>query len=233
MLGQAAGAASLPFFAALFSQNRLPDFAAAVNRSVTRIIAVSLLVGAWMMALALPLVDLLFRGGHFNLIDAADTAHYFVILVISLALWAAQSIYARAFYAAGNTMTPAIAGTVITLLSIPIYRALFHSMGIAGLAVASDVGILAHTLTLAFLLNRNRLVRISGLEGGELARSLLAACAGFAGAYACVRFLPIPHNHPGDLAMIAAATLAWALPVWAILTMTRSTLPQQLRSRRA
>ena len=233
MLGQAAGAASLPFFAALFSQQRLGDFAAAVNRSVTRIIAVSLLVGAWMMALALPLVDLLFRGGHFNLTDAADTAHYFVILVFSLALWAAQSIYARAFYAAGNTLTPAAAGTVITLLSIPVYRMLFHSLGIAGLAVASDVGILAHTLTLAFLLNRNRLVRISGLEGGELARSLLAACAGFAGAYACVRFIPIPHGHLGDLAIITIATVAWAALVWGLLTVTGSTLPQQLRSRRA
>jgi putative peptidoglycan lipid II flippase len=233
MLGQAAGAASLPFFASLFSQQRFGDFAGAVNRSVTRIIAVSLMVGAWMMALSLPLVDLLFRGGHFNLTDAADTSRYFVILVFSLALWAAQSIYARAFYAAGNTITPAVAGTVITLLSIPVYRALFHSMGIAGLAFASDVGILAHTLTLGFLLNRNRLVRISGLEGGELARSLFAACAGFAGAYACVRFIPIPHSHLGDLAMIAIATIAWALPVWAILTITGSTLPQQLRSRRA
>lgn len=106
-------------------------------------------------------------------------------------------------------------------------------MGIAGLAFASDVGILAHTLTLAFLLNRNRLVRISGLEGGELARSLLAACAGFAGAYACVRFIPIPHGHLGDLATIAIATIAWAVPVWALLTITGSTLPQQLRSRRA
>jgi putative peptidoglycan lipid II flippase len=233
MLGQAAGAASLPFFAALFSQNRPLDFAAAVNRSVTRIIAVSLLVGAWMMALALPLVDLLFRGGHFNLTDAADTAHYFVILAVSLALWAAQSIYARAFYAAGNTMTPAVAGTVITLVSIPIYRALFHGMGIAGLAAASDVGILAHTLTLAFLLHRNRLVRVSGLEGGELARSLLAACGGFAGAYACVRYIPIPHGHLGDLAAIAVATVAWAVPVWTLLRLTGSTLPQQLRSRRA
>lgn len=233
MLGQAAGAASLPFFAALYSQKRMPDFAAAVNRSVTRIIAVSLLVGAWMIALALPLVDLLFRGGRFSFIDASKTAHYFVILVFSLALWAAQSIYARAFYAAGNTMTPAVAGTVITLLSIPIYRILFHSMGIAGLAIASDVGILIHTLTLAILLNRNRLVRISGLEVGEIARSLLAAFGGFLAAYACVILLHVPHGHLGDLITIVVATIAWVLAVWALLTITGSTLPRQLRSRRA
>jgi len=230
ILGQAAGAASLPFFSSLFSQDRRGDFAAAVNRAVSRVFAASLIAAAWMIALAPPIVDL-FRGGSFNRADATATTQYFAIFAISLALWTAQGIYARAFYASRNTLTPAVAGSVITLLSIPVYRVFFHSVGIAGLAAASDVGILAHTLTLAFLLNRNRLVRISGLEGGELARSLLAAVAGFAGAYACVRYIPIPHGHLGDLATIAVATVAWAIPVWALLKLTGSTLPQQLRSR--
>jgi putative peptidoglycan lipid II flippase len=232
VLGQAAGAASLPFFSSLFSHGRHGDFAAAVNRAVSRVFAASLIATAWMIALAPPIVDL-FRGGSFSHADAADTAQYFTIFAISLALWTVQGIYARAFYASRNTLTPAVAGSLITLVSIPIYRALFHGMGIAGLAAASDVGILAHTLTLAFLLHRNRLVRVSGLEGGELARSLLAACGGFAGAYACVRYIPIPRGHLGDLAAIAVATVAWAVPVWTLLRLTGSTLPQQLRSRRA
>jgi hypothetical protein len=48
VLGQAAGAASLPFFASLFNQGRLADFAAAVNGSVSRILIFSLLLSAWM-----------------------------------------------------------------------------------------------------------------------------------------------------------------------------------------
>lgn len=232
ILGQAAGAASLPFFSSLFSQDRLGDFAAAVNRAISRIAAVSLLAAAWMIALAPPIVDL-FRGGSFNHTDAAETAQYFAIFAISLALWTTQGIYARAFYAARNTLTPALAGTIITLLSIPIYRALFHTIGMAGLAIASDAGILTHTLTLAILLHRRKLVPITGLEGGELARSLLAACISFAGAYACTRYLPIHHGHPGDVVIIAAATLIWALLSWTTLTLTHSTLPSQLLSRRA
>ena len=89
------------------------------------------------------------------------------------------------------------------------------------------------TLTLAILLHRRKLVPITGLEGGELARSFLAACISFAGAYACVRFLPFHHGHLGDLAMIATATLVWAALCWAVLLLTRSTLPRQLLSRRA
>ena len=231
ILGQAAGAASLPFFSSLFSQHRLGDFASAVNRAVSRVFAASLIVAAWMLALAPPIVDL-FRGGSFNRTDAADTTQYFAIFAVSLALWTAQGIYARAFYASRNTLTPALAGSIITLLSIPVYRVFFHSIGMAGLAVASDAGILTHTITLAILLHRRKLVPITGLEGGELVRAFLAACISFAGAYACVHLLPIHHSHPGDLAMIAAATCVWAALCWGVLLVTRSTLPRQLLSRR-
>jgi putative peptidoglycan lipid II flippase len=231
ILGQAAGAASLPFFSSLFSQNRLGDFAAAVNRAISRIFAVSLLAAAWMIALAPYIVDL-FRGGSFSRSDATETAHYFTIFALSLALWAAQGIYARAFYAAHNTLTPALAGTIITLASIPIYRLLFHTLGMTGLAVASDAGILAHTLTLAVLLHRRRLVPISGLEGAELARAFFAALVSFAATTACLRYLPIRHGHLGDVTAIAVATLCWAALCWLILKLTGSTLPAQLLRRR-
>lgn len=232
ILGQAAGAASLPFFSSLFSQQRHGDFAAAVNRAVSRVVAASLIAAAWMIALAPPIVDI-FRGGAFNRADAAETTQYFAIFAISLALWTAQGIYARAFYAARNTLTPAIAGSIITLLAIPVYRLFFHTVGMAGLAIASDVGILTHTLTLAILLHRRKLVPITGLEGGELARSFLAACISFAGVYACVRFLPHGHGYSGDLAIISIASLVWAALCWLVLKLTGSTLPRQLLSRRA
>ena len=71
ILGQAAGAASLPFFSSLFAQGRRVDFAGAVNRSVSRVVATSLLAGAWMMALSFPIIDL-FRGGSFKVSDAVE-----------------------------------------------------------------------------------------------------------------------------------------------------------------
>jgi putative peptidoglycan lipid II flippase len=99
IIGQAAGAASLPFFASLFGRSQFASFASAVNRSVSRLVAFSLLGSAAMIALAQPAVDLIFRRGSFNAADATATATYFAIFAISLALWTAQAIYARAFYA--------------------------------------------------------------------------------------------------------------------------------------
>ena len=230
VLGQAAGAASLPFFAALFSQGRLGDFGAAVNRAASRVIAVSLLATGWMVALAEPIVDLI-RGGSFSRKDAVETATYFVIFALSISLWAAQGFYARAFYAAGNTRVPAITGWVVTLVSIPIYSVLFHRMGMVGLAIASDVGMLMLTVTLAVQLSRRGLVPLAGLEGGELTRAVLAASAGFLGAAACVRLLHVPRGHMGDVVVIGAATVVWAAICGAVLMGTGSKLPRQILRR--
>ncbi len=230
ILGQAAGAASLPFFSALFSQNRLGEFAVAVNRSVSRVLAASFLLGAWMIALASPIVDL-FRGGSFTPADAQSTALYFTIFTLSIAFWAAQGIYARSFYAAGDTVTPATAGWAVTLLSIPVYSLLFRSAGITGLTFASNAGIVVQTLVLALLLNRKGLVRLSGLEFGELARALLAAAISLAGAYAIAHRVTVSHSHLRDIEVIALGTLVWALLAAMVLRLSGSALLQQLRSR--
>src|SRR5437667_3702116 len=66
VLGQAVGLASLPFFARLYSEKRLEDFAKTVNNSVSRLGAISLLATSWMIVVSLPLVDLAFRRGKFD-----------------------------------------------------------------------------------------------------------------------------------------------------------------------
>src|SRR3989441_4713169 len=160
VLGQATGQASLPFFARLFGEKRIQEFDTTVNASVYRVAAVSFLSSAWMMAAALPIIDLVYRRGHFLFYDSQQTAVYFFWFSLSLAFWSAQGLYARAFYAAGDTLTPMVACSIITLLSLPIYSALFHTFSVIGLAIASDIGIIANGLTLAILLHRRGLVRL-------------------------------------------------------------------------
>ncbi len=232
LLGSAAGAASLPFFSSLFAQGRAWDFASAVNRSVSRVVATSLLAGAWMIALSMPIIDL-FRGGRFSPADAAETSHYFTIFAISIAVWSAQAIYSRSFYAAGNTLTPAVAGWAVTLVSIPIYALLFQGMGVAGLAIASDIGMAISVVTLAILLHRYRLVHIQGLEYGELGKALVASILSYAGVAACLRTLNLSRGHRADFIAITVGTIVWAAVGGGVLVATRSKLPAQLLRRKA
>lgn len=231
ILGQAAGAASMPFFAALAGKGKHLEFASAVNRIVTRIFAFAFLLSAWMIGLAYPAVDLVLRGGFFNHGDVGQTALYFTLFAGSLCFWSAQAIYARAFYAAGNTFTPMAASTAITAASIPLYWYLFHRMGPVGLALASDCGILVQTLALAWLLHFKRLVAWSGLEYSELARSLSAAVVAFAALDGVVHILPRAGMFRHDLLQLTCGTVAWMATAWLVLHVTGSKLPQQLTRR--
>ena len=232
IIGQAAGAASLPFFASLHSRGQLAEYASAVNRSVSRILAASLLLSAGMLALARPTVDLLFRGGSFDRGDSATTAHYFAIFSVSLALWAAQAIYARAFYAAGETLAPMRAGTIITVLSLPIYWGMHARFGVVGLAWASNLAILVHTLTLAWLLDRRGMVRLSGLDRRELARAGLAAAGSWAGVAALDHVLRLRETYSGDVLTLVAGGVLWGALCVGILLASGSRLPMQLLGRK-
>ena len=174
VLGQATSQASLPFFAKLFGEKRLREFADTVNGSIYRIVATSLLATSFMMAAALPLIDLVYRRGHFTFSDSQETALYFFWFSLSLCFWAAQGLYSRAFYAAGNTLTPMVASSLITLASIPMYSALFRHFSTVGLAMASDLGIVANTLALALLLHRGGGSR-NGLHWAEIAKAGVTA----------------------------------------------------------
>jgi len=228
-LGQAAGAASLPFLATLAGKGDLAAFGRNVNASVSRILAFSLLLTAWMIGCAYPAVDLVFRGGLFHRNNAAEMAVYFAIFSISLCFWSAQTLYARAFYAAGNTLAPMVAGTVVVVVSLPIYWSLYKAHGAIGLAVASDFGIAIQTAALAILLDRRKMVMVAGLEFRELGRSAIAAAASFGAVYALRRLMPASGRWQ-DAALLAMATVAWMGVAFAVLKATGSQLPDQLLS---
>ncbi len=185
-----------------------------------------------MFALARPLVEFVIAGGKFSHSDALLTAIYFAIFTLSLPLWASQSIYSRAFYAAGETRAPMVWGTVITIASLPIYWGMNRRFGVIGLAWASNLAILAQTVMLATMAHHRRLVRLSGLDGPELLRSLLAAAISFVGVHFVVRLLPVPGGHWGALILLLAGGAAWALLAFLSLHLSGSSLPAQIRRRR-
>src|SRR5271170_4022762 len=192
VLGQATGQASLPFFARLFNEKKLKEFAANVNDSVYRVSAASLLATAWMMAAALPMIDLVYRRGKFLFQDTQPTAVYFFWFSLSLALWSAQGLYARAFYAAGDTLTPMVAVSVITLASLPLYSQLFHRYGVVGLAFASDIGIGANLLALAWLLHYRKMVSLKTLRWDELGKTALTAIVAGGISLEVAKTVPLP-----------------------------------------
>lgn len=233
ILAQATGAASLPFFASLWTQERKYEFAVNVADSVSRVVALGLLAASAMVVLGRPAIALVFVGGHFSVAEANLCAYYFAVFSISLFLWSAQAIYARAFYAAGNTRLPMIAGTIVTAISLPIYAVLHHSLGVVGLAVASNIGIAIQTCTIAMLLHQRRMVSLASLDFAEIGRCLAAALAGGVAAWLVVREADILLGHPFthaarwvDLLELILGTAVWLALAVLVLEKTGSALPR-------
>jgi putative peptidoglycan lipid II flippase len=242
MLAQAAGAASLPFFASLWTQERRYEFATGVADSVSRVASLGLLAASGMIALGKPAIDLVLTGGRFTAAEASECAAYFAVFSFSLFLWSAQAIYARAFYAAGNTFVPMVAGTIVTAVSLPIYAALYSMQGATGLAFASDIGIAMQTLLIAVLLHKRRMVSLAGLDFPEIGRCLLAALAaggavallawGFAALFGHWHGLPSRRMvRLEDLTILVAGTALWLALVKWMLEKTGSALPRVARKR--
>jgi putative peptidoglycan lipid II flippase len=242
VLAQAAGAASMPFFASLWSKERHYEFATGVADSVSRVAALGLLASSGMAALAVPLVELIFLGGRFSSADSRECAIYFAVFSVSMFLWSAQAIYSRAFFAAGNTMAPMLAGTVVTVASLPIYAALYRWHGAMGLAIASDLGIALQTVTIAVLLHRKRMVSLASLDYREMGRCLLAAVA--SGTAVWVLFVWLAGRvgqlfgpHPPavirwiDLGQLVAGTGLWLWVTLWVLKKSGSALPAVLSKR--
>ncbi len=237
VLAQAAGAASMPFFASMWSQQRRYEFAVGVADSVSRVAALGLLVASGMVALGLPLIDFVFTGGRFAAADSRLCAAYFAVFSVSMFLWSAQSIYARAFYAAGNTMVPMVAGTAVTVVSLPVYYVLYQLYGAIGLAAASDIGIALQTVTIAVLLHQRHMVSLASLDYAELGRCLLAALSsgtavGVAVWAADLLLVHVPgahllhHTRMVDLAILVVGTALWLVVTKVVLEKSGSALPR-------
>ena len=185
-----------------------------------------------MMVAALPLIDLVYRRGRMHFSDSQTTAVYFFWFSLSLAFWSAQALYARAFYAAGDTLTPMVASSLITVASIPMYAALYHALSTVGLAIASDLGIAANTIVIAILLHRRKLVPAQELQWGELGKA--AFTAGLAGLLSCriAGRVVVYGSHRSDVYALALITLTWGAAVAVGLWLTKSHLLADLRRRK-
>jgi putative peptidoglycan lipid II flippase len=171
-----------------------------------------------------------FRGGRFGEVEAAHMATFFAIFSFSLCFWSAQAIYARAFYAAGNTVTPLVASTIVTVVALGIYEVLYRSDGPIGLAIASDIGIVIQTLTLAVLLHRRRMVSLAQLDYRELLRALVASTVSYIGLALLYRAWH-PTRRLGELLLLLVASVVWLGISAGILRATGSALPGQLIAR--
>ena len=164
VVGQAVGVASFPFLAQLYSEGKFEEMNHTLDATLKGLILLLVPISALTIAQAKPLVYLVYSHTLMKAADLQSTGATLAVFSLGMFAWGAQNILARGFYAARDTLTPAIVGTALTFLNLPLYWWLVHHYQHLGLALASSIGIIAYTVVLFGLLNR----RTRNQEAGKL-----------------------------------------------------------------
>jgi len=209
VVGQGVGVASFPFLARLYSEGKLEELNRLLDTTLKGMIALLVPISALTIAESGPVVYLVFSNTRMKVPDLNATAATLVYFSLGMFAWGAQYILARGFYATRNTLTPAIVGTVLTIVNVPIYWLLVHRMQHLGLALASSLGISLYTVVLFLLFNR----RTRNREAGAVTLFFFKVCAASgAVGWACYRIQLVLEPH------FAWHRLTGALPMLLIVT---------------
>jgi putative peptidoglycan lipid II flippase len=137
-----------------------------------------------LIALATPIIGLLYERGEFTPEDTAVTAAILIAYSVGLLAYAGYYMLVRAFYSRQNTKTPALLNLVFFVLYAAVAYALSQLLGVFGLALAlSVVTVVIALFTLAAM--KKEIGRIDGRRLLlSLARVLAAGAAMYAVAWA-------------------------------------------------
>ncbi len=154
LVGQAVGTAALPALSSLHEQGRTDELGALVQRTLQATVALGILVAGGMIALARPLVTLLYERGAFTATDSGAVAALLVVFCLGIPAWVVQTVAVRPFYARGDTWRPMLLGTAVAALAIPLYAFLGPAHGTLGLAAAGATAISLNAVATLILARR-------------------------------------------------------------------------------
>jgi putative peptidoglycan lipid II flippase len=169
VVAQAAGVASYPFLAELFARREWARFHETLGAALRSVMTLLIPLSIWMALVSEPTVRLIFEQGSFAGEDTRRTATLLMILLSTVVFWGGQQVLGRAFYARQDTLTPAVLGTAVTVVSIPLFHALSQMAGVYGVAAASAVAIASYSVLLGLSWRR----RFGGDAFSGLARATL------------------------------------------------------------
>ncbi len=184
------------------------EMRATLDGTAAATVMVTLPAAAGLIVLAHEVVDVLFVGGRFGGEDVPKTVLTASCLVAGLPFIALAQLYARAFYAVGDTATPArIAARLVVLnVAISVTLLLTTGLGTAALTLSTSVTSICNAALLA------RRFRRLAPAGQGLGASWLRCTAATAVMCAVV---PLVRTSTDDASLLDRAVFGLALPILA------------------
>lgn len=240
LLGQAAAVAALPFLSSKIAVGDFRGFAEFLRSGLRRLLFITLPVSVLLILWAVPIVSLVFGWGKYNHPDKIlETAQCFAYFTVGLFAWGAQGLVARGFYALGDTRTPTIYGTILTVIFIALC-AFLKRIGLNGaelisaFALATSLGAAGQFVGLLILLERrlerpryNATLNLNRIAGTTVRTFVACFLMGVAGLIALLLARPLTGDGKFAQFMVMIWTGAVSLFVF-ISAANRFEIPEWL-----
>lgn len=187
LFGVSIATAAIPGISTLAARDEIAAMRGAISRGLRMMLMLNIPATLGLIALAGPVVGLIFERGKFNTADTNATAVALMFYAPGLIGYSFVKLASPAFYALHDSRTPVVVSILTMALNILLNVTLVRLMGYPGLALGTALAALFNASVLLWRLR----ARLDGLEGTRLSISfgkILAASTVMAfGAWALER----------------------------------------------
>jgi len=215
------------------------NLATSYRKGMRLILVINIPAAVGLVVLAVPIVRLLFQRGAFHASDTSLMQPVLIVFALGLPFFSFVNLVLRAFYARKDTATPVRAALLSFAVNLALSIALMGPLGTVGLALASNIAIVAQAWYLQRHLSRGH----AGLQFHHLARDLAKVVAASAAMGAVVAggwwawSHALPATKAGDAVglavLISAGVASYAALLWALKIEGRDELTAVLAKVRA
>ncbi len=165
LFGVSVATAALPAVSRQAARRELDGMRQTLSSALRLMLMLTVPAAAGLIALAQPIVALLFEHGRFTSADTHATAGALVFYSLGLVGYSAVKLAVPTFYTLNDSRTPVLVSAATVLVNVVLNIALVGVMGYRGLALGTGVAALVNAGLLLFLLRR----RLDGLDGRRVA----------------------------------------------------------------
>ncbi len=168
LFGVALAVATLPVVARFAAHRDLPAMKGAFQSSLSLAMLLSLPAAAGLIALAEPIIAVIFQHGRFTAWDTQQTAAALTLYSLGLVAFAGVKILVPVFYALDDTRIPVLGSFLTVAANLVVINLTLASLSHRAIALSTSVSMLFNLLFLAAVLYR----KVEGYEVGALLSTL-------------------------------------------------------------
>lgn len=145
-----------PLISSYAAKREWGKLAAAYHHGMRLVLAINVPAAAGMVVLASPIIRVLFQRGEFTGADTTAMAPVLMVFAAGLPFFAYVNLMLRAFYAEKDTRTPVKAAVLSFVINVGLSLLLMGPLSTMGLALASNLAVVAQAVYLQRALTRQR-----------------------------------------------------------------------------